>query len=158
MSAKSKPLQVLFLHNLQGEGPIPSRLKAVASCYGVKLLLPDWEGNRPGEVRTCLKKADAVLAVATSALHIPTVVDGLGVVALSRPTLFLLERRIPEATRQEIKFLLGISVTEFDRAKLAGIELQVVRRAQEDPRQCGRTLEALAHVVLGLLSLQRDPE
>lgn len=151
----SKSLRILFLHNLEESvGPVPSRLKAIAACYGIQLLLPSYEGGA-GSARTLARNAKAVLAIVDTVVQAPRVIDGVGS-CQSLPTLVLVNKALPMSTRQEISLLLEVPTTEFERSTFSGLDFRVT---SAPPPHIERVLVGLACTLLALLSLgQSDLE
>jgi hypothetical protein len=156
-------VKVFLSHSVEdADGPIPSRVRAVAAAYGVALLLPERQPRpRSGAVsrtnRSLLKDADAVIAVIASN-------DSLGAVEaevevareLAKPLIVLTDRNLPTLG------FGGANIVRFDRDAPAAhekaladalVSLRAAKTQKADAAREAIVIGALAGIVVGLVML-----
>lgn len=173
-------VKVLLSHSVaESDGPLASRLRAVAASYGVTLLLPE---RREGPSRAvaplkstveAITGADAVLALVTEGSSEIRAVGAevTRALKLKKPVVLLVEGSV---TLPEVQG--DVHVVRFDRAQPANHE-QALARALDHIRgkklrraakvsaiQEAVTIGAIAGIAIGLLALgaalvkSREPE
>lgn len=156
-------MKVFLSHSIAPEdGPVASRLRAVAAAYGIKLMLPDRSaavaGTPTKAVRKQILDADAVVLLATEGAildpHVPAEVE----FALEEgvPMLALLEDGV------EADFLEDEEIVHFDRHNQALHERGLIealeslrtelREADEKAAQT-QAIGWLAGLAIGLVGL-----
>lgn len=159
-------MRIFLSHSIASDdGPIASRMKAIAAAYETMVVLPDREGKRPAKsaLRNSIRKADAVVALVTEGSFKNDWVNYELAVAkdLEKPIIALLESGLVDEKFELEK--LGIPVVEFDRDDPLGHKINLhkaiesISCSESNPGRKGTDREVLiailgvAVLILGLL-------
>lgn len=154
-------MKVFLSHSTAPEdGPLASRIKAIAAAYDTKILLPAREGKLPpiSALHKSIKQADVVIALITEgALQSKWVKKELEVArADAKPVIILLERGLAKSDRDYFKAIEDLPVVEFDRADPIKHEVKLekaIASIARDKKQQAVALLAVAVLLLSLLFL-----